>query len=379
MPFADDFASGLLDQVAGRTFSMADLTVAAEASATFILALGTPLGLDLLPVQQPLMELALRILGMAASGRRKAGDSESGSPPTLPLVVIRSTVVPGTTDGVIRAAGARLGLVLGQDYLLAVCPERTLEGHSEELLELPQIIGARDDRSAEAAAAVFGRLGIDLVVTGTVEAELAKLYANAYRYVGFALSNEFMMIARAHGARPHEALRAANLGYRRGGIPAPGYASGPCLFKDGFLLGGRMPAVGLLLAGWRVNEGLPEYFIEQVEAIRPLGKAAVLGLGFKADSDDPRNSLGPKLVELLRTRGVETAAHDPVVTGEGVTSDLTEALGGADEVFVMVPHHQYRELAWAELGRLVAPGCVVADPWLVWGQTDVVVRLGQAI
>ena len=368
MPFTDDFTSGLLQLAWGRTFALAeDLASVVAVCDSFVIALGTPLGADFLPEQEPLSRVVLSIIQAAAPGL--------GRRPEPPLIVLRSTVTPGTTDGLIRTAERELGLLLGRDFLLAVCPERTLEGHSEELLELPQIIGTREDRSAGAAAAVFRCLGVELVATGLVEAELAKLYDNAHRYVSFALSNELMMVARAHGARPHEAFRAANHNYKRGGIPGPGYASGPCLVKDGLVLGGRLPAVGLLLTGWRINESLPEYFIQQIEAIRPLTRSTVLGLAFKADSDDSRNSLGLKLVELLRVRGVETVAHDPFVGGAGVTSDLERALRGAGEVFVTVPHRAYRALPWRELGRMVQPGCIVADPWSTWGQDDVVVEL----
>ncbi len=367
MPFADDFAATLLPKTWGGAFTLAeDLGSAITMCDSFVLALGTPLGPDLLPRQEALTRVVLAILGAGATpGKRRRP----------PLICLRSTVSPGATGGLVKTVGRDLGQALGSDFLMAFCPERTLEGHSEELLELPQIIGTADSQSAQAAETVFRKLGVEVVHTGVVEAELAKLFDNAHRHVNFALSNELMMIARAHGARAHEALRAANHAYKRGGIPNPGYAGGPCLFKDGFILGERMTAVGLLLTGWRLNEGLPGYFIQQVETIRPLSRTAVLGLAFKADSDDSRNSLGLKLVELLRVRGVETRVHDPLIREGGATADLRWVLGGAGEVFVVVPHHVYRALAWEELTGLVRPDAIIADPWLVWNQDDVVVTL----
>ncbi len=367
LPFPDAFAAGMLPGCLGRTFrAVGDLEETTDLCDTFVLTLGTPLGGNMLPVQEPIFEVAGRILE-ATRGR------EGLTKP--PLVVIRSTVTPGTTDALARMASWRFGLALGVDFLLAVCPERTLEGHSEELLQLPQIIGSRDERSRDAAAALFGPLGVPLVFTGPVEAELAKLFNNAHRYVNFALANEFLMIARYHGANVFEALRAANEGYKRGGIPGPGFASGPCLYKDGFLLDGCFPAAELLLTSWRLNEGFPEYLIRQVELIRPLSRATVLGLAFKADSDDSRNAPGLKLAGLLQSRGIETVSHDPVVRIAGSTTDLAEALSGAGEVFVVVPHRQYREFPWAKLIALVRSGGVVADPWRVWGQQDAVTRL----
>jgi len=372
LPFRDPFASSLLRETLGRTFSLTgDLERPLAEADTFVLCLGTPLAQGTLADQRVLLATAEAILSGVAG--RKRG-------PRPPVIIIRSTVVPGTTDGLILTVRRRLGLAAGEDFLVAFCPERTLEGDSSELRELPQIIGAADDRSAEAAREVFRSLGVAFVNTGVREAELAKLFDNAYRYVGFALANELMMIARANGARIHEALRAANEGYKRGGIPLPGFAGGPCLHKDGFLLSGRLPGVDLLLTSWRLNEGLPEYFIQQVEALRPLSRSVVLGLGFKADSDDARNSLGFKLLELLKIRGASVVAHDPVIAPAEATctGDLPSALRGAGEVFVAVPHREYRRLAWADLVRWVRPDCVVADPWRVWGQEDVVVEVNSS-
>ncbi len=374
MPFPDPFSARLLskcreaDGTSGLRFRVTgDLAEAVATCDVFILALGTPLGPGALPEQRPIYQVAERIIGLAAEARVER------RPP--PLIIIRSTVAPGTTDGLGRAISRRFGLHPGRDFLLAMCPERTLEGHAEELLELPQIVGAADSRSRAAAEAVFRLLGVPLIPTGTVEAELAKLFCNAHRYVAFALANEFLLIARHHGASVFEALRAANQGYKRGGIPGPGFASGPCLFKDGFILSESFPAADLLLTSWKLNEGLPEYFVREVERIRGLTRVAVLGLSFKADSDDTRNSLGLKLVELLERRGADFVAHDPFAPVAGVVRDLAGALNGAGEVFVTVPHREYRELPWEELTSLVRPGAIVVDPWQTWGQADAVVQL----
>lgn len=380
MPFTDPFSEPYLAETLGRTFSITgDLAVAARQCQAFVVCIGTPLGPGLLPDLSAVAGVAEGVLeGLSGKGGpvpgrpATSGGPEPGGPPAI---IIRSTVVPGMTDGLIRSLERRFGLKAGRDFFVAFCPERTLEGRSDELLELPQIIGARDEASRDAARRLFEPLGVELVDTGLVEAEMAKLACNAYRYIAFALSNELMMIAQSHGARVHEVLKAANQGYKRGGIPSPGYASGPCLFKDGLFLGTRFPAVDLLLAGWKINETLPEYFIALVERIRPLVRPVVLGLAFKADCDDTRNSLGLKLARLLEARGHEVAAHDPHVTRAGADSDLRSVLSGAREIFVTVPHRQYRETQWTELTRLAGRDCIVADPWLVWGQDDVVTRL----
>jgi UDP-N-acetyl-D-mannosaminuronic acid dehydrogenase len=370
LPFQDAFAAELLPTALGRVFQLtSNLEQALLQAETFIVCVGTPLAPSAPADQGSLLATVEAILA------HQAGRARASRPP---LIIIRSTVVPGTTEGIIRAAERRNGLTAGKDFLIAFCPERTLEGNASELLELPQIIGAADEETASAARAVFATLEVPFVFTGIREAELAKLFDNAYRYVGFALANELMMIARANGARIHEALRAANEGYKRGGIPGPGFAGGPCLCKDGFLLTERFPGVDLLLSSWKLNEGLPEYFVQQVERVRPLSRAVVLGLGFKADSDDPRHSLGVRLLEIIRLRGVAAVAHDPAIARTAATSDLAAVLDGAGEVFVAVPHREYRRLAWDNLVRSVRPDCIIADPWRVWGQGDVVVDLAAS-
>jgi len=393
MPFADPFCEPYLAETLGLSFSVTgDLSAAARRCQVFVVCVGTPLAPDLLADWSAVTGVAEGVLearcgrgGPAPDGAETSGGSgpsgeeASGGPRPdgPPAIIIRSTVIPGMTDGLIRSLENRFGLKAGRDFLVAFCPERTLEGRSDELLELPQIVGARDEASREVARRLFEPLGVELVHTGLVEAEMAKLACNAYRYVQFALSNELLMIAQSHGAKVYKVLQAANRGYKRGGIPSPGFASGPCLFKDGLFLGTRFPGVDLLLAGWKINEALPEYFVGLVESIRPLVRPVVLGLTFKADCDDTRNSLGLKLVRVLEARGHRVAAHDPYATRSGASSDLQGVVSGAREIFVTVPHRHYRETQWTELARLAGRDCIVADPWLVWGQEDVIARLGD--
>ncbi len=236
---------------------------------------------------------------------------------------------------------------------------------------MPQLLGTADPASEARARSVFKVFKTSLVSTGLLEAELAKLFDNVFRYVNFALANEFMILARKLGARVFEALRAANEGYRRGGLPYPGFAAGPCLPKDSLLLLGGLPFSELILSSWRLNQWLPEYFLDEVESLYGIKKAAILGLAFKGDSDDARNSPGLMLARLLESRGILYEAHDPRVNGVRVRRSLKATLWKADAIFVMVPHSEYRALPWFCLCNWVKPGCVVVDPWDTWGQGDV--------
>ena len=120
---------------------------------------------------------------------------------------------------------------------------------------------------------------------------------------------------------------------------------------------------------------MPQFMLNQAEQLRALEDPAVLGLGFKANSDDTRGSLGLKMAAIIRSYGLKPRLHDPLVKMEGAISSLEETLLGAREVFVMVPHREYKNLPWNTLCNLVGPGCLIIDPWLTWQQEDVIVTV----
>jgi hypothetical protein len=177
------------------------------------------------------------------------------------------------------------------------------------------------DIAETARAAEFFRL-----ITPTVmeldsrSAELAKLFCNMYRYIDFAVSNEFMMIAAQHGREVYPIIDAVNRGYKRGGIKSPGLAGGPCLYKDGFFLINKIPYNELIASAWKIHETTPAYLVEQARTHKPIdgAKAAVLGLAFKRDIDDPRNSLAYKLRKILLAEGADVHLHDPLIASESL-------------------------------------------------------------
>ena len=188
---------------------------------------------------------------------------------------------------------------------MAFCPERIAEGHAlEELHTLPQIVGADDDAppsgpprcSAGSPSRRSGRR--------TKEAELAKLFTNTWRYMKFAVANQFFMIADQAGVDYTNVLRAIREDYPRAAdLPGPGFAAGPCLFKDTMQLAAfTADHFPLGQAAMQVNEGLPAYIVSALE--RRYGglqgkTVGILGMAFKAESDDPRASLSYKLRKLL--------------------------------------------------------------------------------
>ncbi|MSO47959.1 MAG: nucleotide sugar dehydrogenase [Thermoleophilia bacterium] len=281
------------------------------------------------------------------------------------LVVLRSTVYPGVTAMVERHLAGR-----GLNVDVAFCPERIAEGKAmEELRSLPQIIGASTETARVRARALFGTLTQTLLDTTPEEAELAKLFTNTWRYIKFATANQFLMIANDHGldfdvirdALMHDYPRAADM-------PRAGFAAGPCLFKDTMQLAAfNDNGFQIGHAAMLVNEGLPLYVVSQIERDVNLSELTVgiLGMAFKAESDDIRSSLSYKLKRILRFKAKQVLCTDPYVTAATDASlvPLEEVLARADILVIGAPHPEYRDLQTA---------LPVKD---VWGITGRGVRL----
>ncbi len=275
------------------------------------------------------------------------------------LVILRSTVYPGTTARVARALESN-----GRRMDVAFCPERVAEGKAlEELGGLPQIVGADEDSAGERAAQVFRRLGAATIRTGTREAELAKLFTNAWRYMKFAVANQFFMMAHDAGVDYNEVLHAVRHDYPRAqDLPGPGFAAGPCLPKDTMQLAAFTSdhfAIGQ--ASMRINEGLPAYVVSAME--RRFGTltgrtVGILGMAFKAESDDTRASLSYKLRELLGWAGADVRCTDPYVDDQQLLP-LGQVMEQSEILVIGAPHRIYRSLD-------IAPERIVD----IWGITE---------
>ena len=260
------------------------------------------------------------------------------------LVILRSTVYPGVTARLERRLAD-----LGLDIDVAFCPERIAEGQAmTELFTLPQIVGARTERAGERGAALFSVLTETIVHTSPEEAELAKLFTNAWRYVKFATANQFYVMANDHGL-DYERIRAAvTLDYPRAAdLPGAGFAAGPCLLKDTMQLAAFTNNTFVLgHAAMLVNEGLPLYIASCLERRLDLESSSVgiLGMAFKAESDDTRQSLAYKLRRILRFRAREVLCTDPYVSTDDSLVPLAELLERVDIAVIAAPHEAYRDL-----------------------------------
>lgn len=346
MPFLEAGAEQLLRELlpTGRLSLDSDPAMLRRAGAV-VVVIGTPVD---------------EFLGPSMTVFERAVDQISPHLREDALVVLRSTVYPGTTAYVaqnLRERGNRVDVVF--------CPERIAEGHAlEELGSLPQIVGADSDRAAERAEALFGRIVERTVRTTTREAELAKLLTNTWRYMKFAVANQFFMIAHEAGVDYTNVLRAIREDYPRAqDLPGPGFAAGPCLFKDTMQLAAfTADHFPIGQSAMQVNEGLPAYIVSALE--RRYGSLrgrtiGILGMAFKAESDDTRASLSFKLRKLLRWAGAEVLCTDPYVIDERLV-DVTEVVERSEIVILGVPHRSYRGL---ELG-----GRDVIDIWGALGE-----------
>jgi UDP-N-acetyl-D-mannosaminuronic acid dehydrogenase len=319
-----------------------------------ILCVGTPLGADLRADYTDLRSALSSLVSSFHPGQ---------------LIVLRSTVSPGTLRKVVAPLLAHHAPDLAPTLLLAVCPERIAEGRAmEELRSLPEIIGGMDEESTAAAAALFGVLGPEkkLHLVDSTSAELAKLMTNVYRYVSFALANEFAILGEYYGVDSHRVIQVLNDGYPRAGVPRPGLAGGPCLSKDGYFLVEELTLPDFVLLAWKLNDSAPAYVVRRL--MRRLSRhgveipgapIAVLGQAFKRDIDDARQSPSVRLAEILRREGAEVRVHDPYLE----TAPLDEVLSGARAFVLATNHSSYDSLDPHEVRDLMIPPFVGLDCW----------------
>lgn len=360
MPFRERGTQALLERaLASGRLQTAESVVAAGEAEDIVLTLGTPahehIEIDVGQIRAALDDL----LPVLRPGH---------------ALLLRSTVAPGTTEWVAGYIEQRRGLRAGREVFVAHVPERIAQNRFlEEIGTLPCIVGASDPESARRAADLFAVFGCEIRHTTPVQAELAKIWTNILRYTQFSLPNLLMMECEQYGANVFEVIDLINRDYPRGGIASPGLTAGTCLRKDFAFSEERSPAPGMLLAVSRVHETVPRFLVDGLK--RRLGgslrdrKVAVLGLTFKRDCDDTRDSLSYKLIRLLERELAIVARHDPYVPDQ--SDPLDEALADAEAVVIATNHSVYDGIA-----RRLRQGVIVADPWNASGTGVVFARVG---
>src|SRR5713226_6816412 len=329
VPFHETGAEALLGKLlpTGRLELSADPAML-RGTHTVILVIGTPIA--------EFMHASVRIFDRVLDDLTP--HIQEGS-----LVVLRSTVFPGTSETVerrLRAAGIQADV--------AFCPERIAEGHAlDELRTLPQLVGVNSDEAFDKARALFERLGVSVIRTTPLEAELAKLLTNTWRYMKFAIANQFFQIVNRSGLDYNRVLNAIRQDYPRAAdLPGPGFAAGPCLLKDTMQLSAfTADHFPMGQAAMQINEGLPNYIVDTLNSRRPLSgrTVGILGMAFKGESDDPRASLSFKLRKLVAFKGARVLCTDPYVHDESFVP-LDRVMKEADLLVIAAPHRAYKKL-----------------------------------
>ena len=309
-----------------------------------IITIGTPIDEFLNPVRRVVQDCMEPLLPRLADGQ---------------LVILRSTVFPGTTDWLASWLDSK-----GRSLRIAFCPERVVQGNGlNELQAMPQIVSGTSLEAEREAAALFERIAPEVVTLSPLEAEFAKLFANAYRYIEFATTNEFYLIAKAAGIDYHRVLQGMKHNYPRlKSMPRPGFAAGPCLVKDTMQLSAfASNQFGLGHAALLINEGLVLRVIEDIKRRFDLSTMTVglLGMAFKAESDDVRASLSYKFKKVLASQAKAVLTTDPFVTTDPELMPLDTVVAKSDLLILCAPHAAYKTVDFH--------GKPVFD---VWGHID---------
>jgi UDP-N-acetyl-D-mannosaminuronic acid dehydrogenase len=366
MPFREQDGDEVMRRVHGAgSLRVSDSTTDAAESEHIVLTLGTPslshIEIDMSQIRGVLDEL-LPLL--------RPGHS----------IILRSTIAPGTTEFVAGYIEKQRGLRAGEEIFVSHVPER-IAAHRffAEIDKLPQIVGGVGAGSGAKAAELFSTFQADITQATPVEAELAKIWTNIYRYATFALPNLLMIDCEQYGANVFQVIEMINRSYPRGGIARPGLTAGTCLRKDFAFSEERSAAPGMLLAVSRVNESVPHFLVQGIK--RRLGdlrdrRVAVLGLTFKANSDDLRDSLSAKLVRLLERELATVVQHDSVVPT--LDGPLERVVTDADVVICAMNHDEYvTPEALGTIRAYAAADCLLVDPWNAFGAAEVFTRIDE--
>ena len=358
MPFMEEGAAAILRKHLDKTLLVtSDFSNIAKAKV-IILTLGTPVDENMNPSLVQIDKAMEAAKSYFTKGQ---------------LLILRSTVSPGTTDYVKSFLNDLGKIKVGTNFFLAFCPERIAEGRSlTELAQIPQIVGGTDRQSTQKATEFFESLDIQVNCTDSISAELAKLFTNMYRYINFAIANEFMILAGNYHRDIYRIVDLVNKNYKRGGLALPGLTGGPCLFKDGFFLIGDVPFADLIATSWKINESIPLFLIKKIRERSKLEgkKSVILGLAFKAEIDDIRESLAFKVKKALERERAKVFLHDPYVPG--YQSNLDQVLKGADLIFLATNHNFYKKMDIAHVKRLVSKNCVICDVWNIFKTNKII-------
>ena len=257
------------------------------------------------------------------------------------IVIIRSSIYPGVCHKVFN-------IIKNYCKNLSYCPERIAQGKSVvELPQLSQIVSGQNNKAKLESGKIFKKICKKIIYTKIIEAELIKLFSNAYRYINFSISNQFYMMCKNQGLDFSRIRNLMRDNYKRNiSIPTPGFVSGPCLLKDTMQLSKfynhKFP---LCYKAMSINEGLPKFIVKKLSEEHDLRKKTIgiLGLSFKAENDDIRDSLSIKLLKNLKSNKIKTLQSDEYYKNKD-NIDKNILINKSDIIIVATPHKAYKNL-----------------------------------
>lgn len=328
MPFFEAGAAELLSKLTIDELDASIENSKIENTDVCILIVGTPVLEDGTPSTNSLIQLVKDLAPHFIN---------------VKMLMLRSTVYPGITHQLKKLLNDT-----GLDIAVSFCPERIAEGNAiKELKMLPQIVGAEDKMSIELSSKIFSTIGSKVIITSIEEAELIKLFANSYRYLQFGIANEFFEICKSNGINWENVWNGLTSDYpRAANLPKPGFAAGPCLVKDTHQLNYYYKNnFELGKSALQVNENLPDFLVSQLEADFDLKNLTIgiLGMTFKGNVDDFRDSLSFNLLEILRKVAKNVICSDALLQKEYFVSE-NQLLEDSDVIIIATPHDQYRAI-----------------------------------
>lgn len=346
MPFLEPGAEEVLNEVLGKTLFIASDREKISGGYFVVVVIGTPVDRHLNPQFTSFRKFFSEIMGFLRDDQH---------------IILRSTVFPGTTEKV-----KDLLRSYGKNTKVSFCPERIAEGKAmEELKSLPQIVASFDESSFMEAKELFSSLTPEIIFLNPFEAELAKLFTNAWRYIQFSISNQFFQIAVQQGLDFYRIYDAITYKYPRAqSFPSAGFAAGPCLFKDTMQLAALSNNTFFLgHAAMLINEGLPNIIVNKLKEKYALKEKTVgiLGMAFKGDSDDNRESLSYKLRKILEIESKRVLCTDPYVRDNEFVG-LDEIIALSDILIIGAPHSLYKKISDDFFSK------IIVDIWNFFGK-----------
>lgn len=327
MPFTEYGAEELLKKnLSNGNLKLSLDTNTIKESKNIIITIGTPVDEYLNPKTKQFVDLFKKIIPYLNNSQN---------------IIIRSSVFPDTCKRIFE-------LLKNKKFKLSYCPERIVQGYGiEELQKLPQIVSGFSKNAILESSLLFKKISPKIIKTTVKEAELIKLFTNSLRYIQFATANQFYMICENFGVNYNSLKKSLVDGYDRAKwLPSAGFASGPCLMKDTMQLAAfNKNNFPLGHSAMILNEGLPNFIVDEISKKTNLvnKKVGILGMTFKANVDDTRDSLSFKLAKILMFKGAKVLCSDEFAKNKNFVSKET-ILKKASIIIIGTPHTAYTNL-----------------------------------